>query len=94
MKLPTTDVQILIDKECQELLDFIDLTYIQSEEDNTQNKVVLVLDTDEYEQLVADLDFNNCNVLQISSYLLNPELGEYTTKVTIEKPNGENISFH
>ena len=81
MKLPTTEVQILIDKECQELLDFIDLTYIQSEEDD-------------YEKLVADLDFNNCNVLQISSYLLNPELGEYTTKVTIEKPNGENISFH
>ena len=94
MKLPTTEVQILIDKECQELLDFIDLTYIQSEEDNTQNKIVLVLDKDDYEKLVADLDFNNCNVLQISSYLLNPELGEYTTKVTIEKPNGENISFH
>ena len=49
MKLPTTDVQILIDKECQELLDFIDLTYIQSEEDNTQNKIVLVLDKDDYD---------------------------------------------
>ena len=43
---------------------------------------------------VSELDFNNCNVLQISSYLLGPELGEYTTKVTIEKSSGEKISFH
>ena len=40
-----------------------------------------------------DVDFNNTDEQGIASYLLNPELGEYTTKVTIYKPNGDKVTF-
>ncbi len=91
----TYDVYIEIDIDCQELLDACDLDYIQSEDDDTQNEICLSLTPDEYKEVfnfsVADNYFNETT---IGEALLNPELGEYTTKVTIYKPNGDKITFN
>ena len=34
------------------------------------------------------------NEKEISSYLLSPELGEYTTRVTFSRNDGDYISFY
>ena len=90
----TYDVYIEIDCDCEELLDAIGLDYKQCEDDDTQNEVCISLDHHEWTTGINDdVDFNRTNEQGISSYLLNPELGEYTTKVTIYKPNGDKITF-
>ena len=89
MTLPTYIFFIQLDMDCQELLDACGLDYIQSEVDRTKNEVCIVLDKEEYAELISDLDFNNCSAQKICSYLLNPELGEYATKVTVEEPSGD-----
>ena len=87
-------VALEIDIDCEELLDAIGLDYTRSEDDDTQNVVWLELEPDEYKDVfnfsVAD---NYWNETAIGTALLNPELGEYTTKVTIYKPTGDNITF-
>tara|TARA_R100000773_G_scaffold23239_1_gene20487 strand:- start:518 stop:814 length:297 start_codon:yes stop_codon:yes gene_type:complete len=92
-KLPYK-IAIEIDIDCQELLDAVGLPYTKSEDDDTQNVVWIELTPDEYKDVfnfsVAD---NYWNETALSSALLNPELGEYTTKVTVYKPNGDNITF-
>ena len=89
----TYDVYIDIDCDCQELLDAIGLDYELSEDDDTQNEVKLILDKDEYNDLQERCDFNATNEQFIGCALLNHELGEYVTKVTIYKPNGDKITF-
>ena len=92
-KLPYK-VALEIDIDCEELLDAVGLDYTRSEDDDTQNVVWLELDEHEWSTgLNADLDFNRTNEQGIATYLLNPELGEYTTKATIYKPDGDNITF-
>ena len=91
-KLPYK-IALEIDCDCQELLDAIGLDYEVSDDDDTQNVVMLTLDEDEYEDFNHDCNFNYTDEQDIGTILLNPELGEYTTKVTIYKPNGDNISF-
>ena len=87
-------VALEIDIDCEELLDAVGLDYTRSEDDDTQNVVWLELDEHEWSTgLNADLDFNRTNEQGVATYLLNPELGEYTTKATIYKPNGDNITF-
>ena len=87
-------VALEIDIDCEELLDAVGLDYTRSEDDDTQNVVWLELDEHEWSTgLNADLDFNRTNEQGIATYLLNPELGEYTTKATIYKPDGDNITF-
>ena len=92
-KLPYK-IAIEIDIDCQELLDAVGLPYTKSEDDDTQNVVWIELTPDEYKDVfnfsVAD---NYWNETALSSALLNPELGEYTTKVTVYKPSGDNITF-
>ena len=92
IKLPYK-VAIEIDIDCQELLDAIGLDYTESETDDTQNVVMLTLTKDEYKESIYDLTLGGCNEQTLGSYLLNPELGEYTTKVTIYKPTGDTITF-
>ncbi len=92
-KTGTYDVYIEIDIDCQELLDACGLDYKESETDMSQNEVCLSLDKDEYDEFSFAIDFNTTDEQAISSYLLNHELGEYTTKVTIYKPNGDKITF-
>ena len=92
-KSGTFDVYIDIDCDCEELLDAIGLNYTTSEDDETQNEVKLILDKDEYDEFSFAIDFNTTDEQAISSYLLNHELGEYTTRVQIYKPTGDKVTF-
>ena len=89
----TYDIYIEIDIDCEELVDACGLDYKPVEDDESQNEVCLSLDADEWEDFQADANFNYTDEQDIGAILLNPELGEYTTKATIYKPNGDNISF-
>ena len=89
----TYDIYFEIDCDCEELLDAIGLDYKQCEDDDTQNEVCISLTPTEYKESIYDLTLGSCNEQTISSYILNPELGEYTTKVTIYKPNGDKVTF-
>ena len=87
------DIYFEIDCDCEELLDAIGLDYKQCEDDDTQNEVALSLDKEEYNDLQDCCDFNATNEQFIGCALLNHELGEYVTKVTIYKPNGDKVTF-
>ena len=89
----TYDFYFEIDCDCEELLDAIGLDYKQCEDDDTQNEVAISLTPAEYKESIYDLALGSCNEQTISSYILNPELGEYTTKVTIYKPSGDVVIF-
>ena len=90
----TYDVHIEIDIDCEELVDACGLAYTRSEEDDTQNVIIISLTPDEYKDVfnfsIAD---NYWNETAIGTAILNPELGEYVTKVTVYKPNGDVIIF-
>ena len=88
------DVYIEIDCDCEELVDACGLDYEEVPDDSTQNEICLSLDTDEYARAMQPLDLNYENEQTIAASLLNDELGEYTTKVTIYKPSGDIISFY
>ena len=90
----TYDVYIEIDIDCQELLDACDLDYIQSEDDDTQNEVTLSLDYDEFVDVFEQAPLAMTNEQTLGTALLNPELGEYTTKVTVYTPHGDKITFN
>ena len=92
-KTGTYDVYIEIDCDCEELVDACGLDYKQCEDDDTQNEVCISLDEGEFEDLQADCNFNYTNEQDIGHALLNYELSEYVTKVTIYKPNGDKITF-
>ena len=92
-KTGTFDIYIEIDCDCEELLDAVGLDYDEVLDDDTQNEICLSLDADEYAEFSFAIDFNTTDEQGIASYLLNPELGEYTTKVTIYKPNGDIVQF-
>ena len=87
------DIYIEIDIDCEELVDACGLDYDRTEHDDTQNEICLTFDKDEYARAMQPLDLNYENEQTIAASLLNAELGEYTTKVTIYKPNGDIISF-
>ena len=89
----TYDVYIEIDCDCEELLDAIGLDYKQCEDDDTQNEVALSLDKEEFDAAIGQGRIGYANEQILSARLLNPELGEYTTKVSIYKPNGDKIIF-
>ncbi len=89
----TYDVYFEIDCDCEELLDAIGLEYKQCEDDDTQNEVCISLDKDEYCDVFETIQFVKLNEQVIASRILNPELGEYTTKVSIYTPSGDRIVF-
>ena len=86
-------VAIEIDIDCEELVDACGLDYTRSLDDDTQNILMLELDEDEYEEMQHDCNFNYTNEQDIGLFLLNAELSEYVTKVTVYKPTGDNIIF-
>ena len=92
-KSGTYDVYIEIDCDCEELLDAVGLDYEQVEDDETQNEVCLSLDKDEYQDAIGQGRIGYANEQVLSARLLNPELGEYTTKVTVYTPHGDKITF-
>ena len=91
----TYDVYIEIDIDCQELLDAADIDYIKTEDDVTQNEICISLSKDEFKDTFEHVNISDdyWNEVSITEILLNPEMCEYVTKVTIYKPNGDIISF-
>ena len=88
-------VAVEIDIDCEELVDAIGLDYTRSLDDDTQNVIMLTLTPDEFEDFQADAGcWYYTNEQDLGTILLNPELGEYTTKVTIYKPSGDVICFY
>ena len=94
-KQGTYDVYIEIDIDCEELIDAAGLDYIKTEDDVTQNEIALSLTKDEFKDLFEHVNISDdyWNEISITEILLNPEMCEYVTKVTIYKPNGDIISF-
>ena len=89
----TYDIYIEIDIDCEELVDACGLDYERTDTDDTQNEICISLDADEFEDLQHDCNFNYTDETDLGTALLNAELGEYVTKVTIYKPNCDIISF-
>jgi hypothetical protein len=86
-------VAVEIDIDCEELLDAIGLDYTRSEQDDTQNVVWLELDYDGFTDVFDQAPLCITNEQTLGTALLNPELGEYTTKVTAYTPTGDTITF-
>ena len=91
----TYDVYLEIDCDCEELLDACGLEYKTVPDDDTQNEVALSLDAEEWSDFKARVNWSPLDINEqlISAALLNDELSEYTTKVTIYKPNADKITF-
>ena len=100
-KSGTYDVYIEIDCDCEELLDACGLDYTRAKEvdalgnlvDSTQNEVAFHLDRAEYTDLIDQSVLSMTNEQTLATALLNHELGEYTTKVTVYTPYGDKITF-
>ena len=86
-------VAVEIDIDCEELLDAIGLPYTKSEDDDTQNVVWLELDHDEFTDVFEQAPLAMTNEQTLATALLNTELGEYATKVTVYTPHGDKICF-
>ena len=86
-------VAIEIDIDCEELLDAIGLDYSRSEDDDTQNVVWIDLSYEDFVNVFEQAPLCMTNEQTLGTALLNPELGEYTTKVTAYLPSGDNICF-
>jgi len=89
------DIYIEIDVDCEELIDAAGLDYNLTEYDHTQNEICLTLSKDEFRNAFEHVNISDdyWNEVSITEILLNPEMCEYVTKVTIYKPNGDIISF-
>ena len=89
----TYDVYIEIDCDCEELLDAVGLDYEVAEDDDTQNEVCISLNAAEFTDVFDQSVLSLTNEQTIATALLNHELGEYTTKVTVYTPSGDKITF-
>ena len=89
----TYDFYIEIDCDCEELLDACDLTYTESETDETQNEVALHLTKPEFTDVLDQSLLSMTNEQTLAAAVLNHELAEYTTKATIYTPSGDRICF-
>ena len=89
----TYDVYIEIDCDCEELLDAIGLEYKQCEDDDTQNELAFHLDRAEYTDVLDQSILSMTNEQTLAAALLNYELSEYATKVTIYTPQGDKVTF-
>ena len=92
-KTGTYDVYIEIDIDCQELLEACDVEYTLCRDDDTQNEIALHLDAAEFTDVFDQSVLALTNEQTIATALLNYELGEYVTKVTVYKPSGDKIIF-
>ena len=93
-KLPYK-VAIEIDIDCEELVDACGLDYTRSEADDTQNVIMLELDDEYWSDFKDMVNWSplDTNEQLIGAALLNDELSEYVTKVTVYKPTGDTITF-
>ena len=92
-KSGTYDVYIEIDCDCEELVDACGLDYEQVEDDDTQNEICISLNINEFKDVFETIQLVHANETELGTRLLNPELGEYVTKVTVYKPSGDIIVF-
>ena len=89
----TYDLYFEIDCDCEELLDAIGIEYKQCEDDDTQNEVLIEMTPAEFTDVVDQSFLSMTNEQTIATAVLNHELGEYTTKVTVYTPHGDKICF-
>ena len=89
----TYDVYIEIDIDCEELLDAVGLDYDKVATDDTQNEICISLDKEQFTDVFDQSVLSLTNEQTLATALLNPELGEYTTKVTVYTPHGDKITF-
>ena len=89
----TYDVYVDIDIDCEELLDACGLDYKESDDDMSQNEVCISLDKAEFTDVFDQSVLSMTNEQTLATALLNPELGEYTTKVTVYTPHADKITF-
>ena len=89
----TYDIYFEIDCDCEELLDAIGLEYTQCKDDDTQNEVLISLDTEEAADVLDQSVLSMTNEQTLAAAVLNHELSEYTTKATIYTPSGDVIMF-
>ena len=87
----TYDIYFEIDCDCEELLDAIGLDYKQCEDDDTQNEVLISLTPKEAADVLDQSVLSMTNEQTLAAAVLNYELSEYTTKVTIYTPSGDKI---
>ena len=87
------DIYIEIDCDCEELLDAVGLDYEQVEDDDTQNEICISLNINEFKDVFETIQLVHANETELGTRLLNAELGEYVTKVTVYKPSGDIIVF-
>ena len=96
-KQGTYDIYIEIDTDCEELVDAVGLDFTRSEDDLHMNEIALHLTEKEFIDTfkhVNLVDEDYWNEVSITELLLNPEMCEYVTKVTIYKPTGDVICFY
>ena len=86
-------VNIEIDIDCEELLDAIGMPYEVSEDDDTQNIIGIQLTKEEFQDVFETCQLSKANEVEFGTRLLNPELGEYCTKVTVLTPESNLIIF-
>ena len=89
----TYDVYIEIDIDCEELLDAVGLDYDKVATDDTQNEICISLDSEQFTDVFDQSVLSMTNEQTLATALLNHELGEYTTKVTVYTPHGDKITF-
>ena len=89
----TYDVYIEIDIDCEELVDACGLDYTRSEDDDTQNEICISLDRNEFVDVFEQAPLELTNEQTLGTAMLNLELGEYVTKVTVYTPHGDKITF-
>ena len=89
----TFDVYVEIDCDCEELLDAIGLEYEQCKDDDTQNEIKVILNREEFCDVFEKIQLAKASATLFATRLLNPELGEYTTKVTVYTPYLDKITF-
>jgi len=87
------DVYIEIDIDCEELLDAVGEEYERVPDDDTQNEICISLDEGEFSDVFEQAPLCLTNEQTLATALLNEELGEYTTKVTVYSPHGDKITF-
>ena len=89
----TYDVYIEIHIDCQELLAAVGMEYDNVAEDDTQNEICISLNEDEYHDVFDQSLLSMTNEQTLGTAMLNHELGEYVTKVTVYTPHGDKITF-
>ena len=90
----TYDVYIEIDCDCEELVDAVGLEYEEVVDDTTQNEICISLTPAEATDVLDQSVLSLTNEQTLGTALLNAELGEYVTKVTIYTPYGDVICFY